>query len=145
MPEDLKLSQIGSIQGTSLSRSTKTLSNYLRLLFPEIVCTIHYNTISLPSVSVIALRMFCGAKTSHHTLTPIIKQIKSEQGQTLGSKFIDKQIHEKIQPISKLLSQLKKNVALWSLCTLYLHACLVRVTVGDSGLCCCTCVTYFEC
>ena len=33
----------------------------------------------------------------------------------------------------------------WSLCTSYLHACqLVRVTVGDSGLCCCTCVTYFE-
>ena len=33
----------------------------------------------------------------------------------------------------------------WSLCTLYLHACKVRVTVGDSGLCCCTCVsTYFE-
>ena len=32
----------------------------------------------------------------------------------------------------------------WSLCTLYLHACQVRVTVGDSGLCCCTCVTYFE-
>ena len=31
----------------------------------------------------------------------------------------------------------------WSLCTLYLHACQVRVTVGDSGLCCCTCVTYF--
>ena len=32
----------------------------------------------------------------------------------------------------------------WSLRTLYLHACQVRVTVGDSGLCCCTCVTYFE-
>ena len=32
----------------------------------------------------------------------------------------------------------------WSLCTLYLHACQVRVTVGDSGLCCCTYVTYFE-
>ena len=31
----------------------------------------------------------------------------------------------------------------WSLCTLYLHACQVRVTVGDSGLCCCTLVTYF--
>ena len=28
----------------------------------------------------------------------------------------------------------------WSLCTLYLHACQVRFTVGDSGLCCCTCV-----
>ena len=23
-------------------------------------------------------------------------------------------------------------------------ACPVRVTVGDSDLCCCTCVTYFE-
>ena len=33
----------------------------------------------------------------------------------------------------------------WSLCTLYLHACQVRVTLGDSGLCCCTCVTYFRC
>ena len=32
----------------------------------------------------------------------------------------------------------------WSLRTLYLHACQVRVTVGDSALCC-TCVTYFEC
>ena len=30
------------------------------------------------------------------------------------------------------------------LCTLYLHACQVRVAVGDSGFCCCTCVTYFE-
>ena len=28
-----------------------------------------------------------------------------------------------------------------SLCTLYLHVWQVRVTVGDSGLCCCTCVT----
>ena len=33
----------------------------------------------------------------------------------------------------------------WSLCTLNLHAYQVRVTVGDSGLCCCTCVTYFKC
>ena len=29
-------------------------------------------------------------------------------------------------------------------CTLYLHACQVRVTVGNSGLCCCTCATFFE-
>ena len=28
----------------------------------------------------------------------------------------------------------------WSLYTLHLHACYVRVTVGLSGLCCCTCV-----
>ena len=28
---------------------------------------------------------------------------------------------------------------------LYMHAtCQVRVTVGDSGLSCCTCVNYFE-
>ena len=27
---------------------------------------------------------------------------------------------------------------------MYLHACQVRVTVGNSGLCCCTCVAYFE-
>ena len=32
----------------------------------------------------------------------------------------------------------------WSLCTLYLHACQVRVTVHDSGLCCCTCGTCFK-
>ena len=25
---------------------------------------------------------------------------------------------------------------LWCLCTLYLHGCQVRFTVGDSGLCC---------
>ena len=43
MPEDLKhvadrlFSAAASIQGTSLSRSKKTLSNYLCLLFPEIV------------------------------------------------------------------------------------------------------------
>ena len=33
----------------------------------------------------------------------------------------------------------------WSLSTSYLLACQVRVTLGDSGLCCCDCVTSFEC
>ena len=28
----------------------------------------------------------------------------------------------------------------WSLCTLYLLACHMRVTIGDSGLCCCAIV-----
>ena len=37
----------------------------------------------------------------------------------------------------------------WSLCTLYsctlyLLACQVRVTIGDSCLCCCVCVTSFD-
>ena len=30
-------------------------------------------------------------------------------------------------------------------CTVYLHTCQVRVTIGDSGLCCCTCAMDFEC
>ena len=37
-----------------------------------------------------------------------------------------------------------KDVPLVSLVTLYLLACHVRVTIGDSGLCCCVCVTSFE-
>ena len=32
----------------------------------------------------------------------------------------------------------------WSLCSLYLLACHVRVNVGNSGLCCCVCVTCFQ-
>ena len=39
-----------------------------------------------------------------------------------------------------------QRMYLWqSLCTLYLHACQVRVTVGGLGLCCCVCVTSFKC
>ena len=47
MPEDLLtvadqlFSAAASIQGTSLSRSKQTLSNYLRLLFPKIVNFVH--------------------------------------------------------------------------------------------------------
>ena len=37
-----------------------------------------------------------------------------------------------------------EDVPLVELCPLYLHSSQVRVTVGDSGLCCCLCVTYFE-
>ena len=31
------------------------------------------------------------------------------------------------------------------LCTLYLPACQVRVTLGDSSLCCCIYAMYFPC
>ena len=49
-------------------------------------------------------------------------------------------------PIWNVHSKKKKRMYLWwGLCTLYLHACQVRVTVGDSGLHCCTCVTTLEC
>ena len=52
MPEDLKLadrlfSAAASIEGISLSRSKKTLLNYLCLLFPEIVyyATLHWHAL----------------------------------------------------------------------------------------------------
>ena len=60
MPEDRKLSQIGSsalpppFRGlNSLSGSRKTLSNYFRLLFPEIV---HYDTMQLHRILGLILR-----------------------------------------------------------------------------------------
>ena len=40
---------------------------------------------------------------------------------------------------------LKMMYLWWRLRTLYLLACQMRVTVGDSGLCCCVCVTSFLC
>ena len=46
-------------------------------------------------------------------------------------------------PLGQTGSHLKMYLW-WSLCTFYLHACQVRVTVGESGLCCFTCVTSFE-
>ena len=53
-----------------------------------------------------------------------------------------------IQHIRRIKKKKKKKKKLrlylwWNLCTLYLHACQVRVTVGDSGLHC-TCGAYFE-
>ena len=41
-------------------------------------------------------------------------------------------------------SLLQRMYLWWSLRTLYLLACQVRVTAGDSGPCCCVCVTSFE-
>ena len=37
-----------------------------------------------------------------------------------------------------------EDVPLVELCTLYWHACQVRVTVAELGLCCCVCVTSCE-
>ena len=39
---------------------------------------------------------------------------------------------------------LQRTYLWWTLCTLYLLACQVRVTVSDSGLYCSVCVTFFE-
>ena len=48
-----------------------------------------------------------------------------------------KQLHWQVQERWKGLSA--------HVSTLYLHACQVKVTVSNSGLCCCTCVTSFQC
>ena len=51
---------------------------------------------------------------------------------------------------ARLCIRLRQNLLLvqmylwWSLCSLYLHACRVRVTVSDSGFYWFTCVKYFE-
>ena len=44
-------------------------------------------------------------------------------------------MREKTEIIVKLLNYFE-DVPWWSLCTFYLLACEVGVTVGDSGLCC---------
>ena len=46
--------------------------------------------------------------------------------------------------VNKLVQLTQRMYLWWSSCTLYLLACQVRVTGGDSGLCCCACVTSFE-
>ena len=49
---------------------------------------------------------------------------------------------------SSIVIMKKKKLSMyrwWSLCTFYLQACQKRAAVGNSGLCCCTSVTYFKC
>ena len=60
MPEDLKLLQIDglfsaatSIQGTSLSQSKKTLSNYHCLLFPEIIYFVQIRLLTIVIISML--------------------------------------------------------------------------------------------
>ena len=36
---------------------------------------LQYNTTLLPSVKTVALEMFCGAKYTHHTFTPVMKHL----------------------------------------------------------------------
>ena len=38
----------------------------------------------------------------------------------------------------------QRYILLRGLCTSYLHACQVTVTLSNSGLCCCACATYFK-
>ena len=80
----------------------------------------------------------------HSPLTSLIYLIKSVYTNIFPSALL------RLEQSSLFISTLFAsgiNVRMylwWSLCTLYLHACWVRVTVGDSGLCCCVCVTYFD-
>ena len=50
--------------------------------------------------------------------------------------------HKDLSRLRYLSPGTRVNTRYISLCTLYLHTCQVRVTVGDSGLCCCICDTY---
>ena len=64
------------------------------------------------------------------------QEVEEEEGKEKEGKEQEEEGEEEEEKVRKYL---------WcSLCTLYLHACQVRVTVGDSSLCCCACVTYFE-
>ena len=53
--------------------------------------TVQYNTTLLPSVNTLIARgMFCGAKYTHHTFTPIIKHLITTANKHPGKKsFID--------------------------------------------------------
>ena len=67
------------------------------------VVTIGYNTTLLPSVNVIAHRMFCGAKdtsVTHSHQSLIKQQIKSQQQQTRGWNVIDKYVREKVSVVT---------------------------------------------
>ena len=57
---------------------------------------VQYNITLLPSVNIIAQGMFCGSKYTHHTFTPIIKNIKLQQQQIniLVKSFIDKNMKD---------------------------------------------------
>ena len=74
--------------------------------------------------------------------------VPSEAGAGAASEICQRNVALSLfaSPTHRFSKQKKKSLLrmylLWSLCTLYLHACQVRVTVGDAGLCCCTCVAY---
>ena len=55
---------------------------------------IQYNTTLLPSFNTLTAQgMFCGAKYTHHTFTPIVKHLITTANKHLGKKsFIDKNL-----------------------------------------------------
>ena len=59
--------------------------------------TVRYNTSLLPSVSTIALGMFCGARYAHHTFTLIIKHdiTTTANINLLGKRSFINKLHEK--------------------------------------------------
>ena len=77
--------------------------------------------------------------------------VPSEAGAGAASEICQRNVALSLfaSPTHRFSKQKKKSLLrmylLWSLRTLYLHACQVRVTTSDSGLCCCTRVMYFGC
>ena len=93
----------------------------------------------------------------------LVTNLKQNESQSAHAESKHKGVHKRSKSVTQVQQQRPESptvtftwhackykvqklhpTPLVSLCTLYLHTCQVKVTVGDSGLCCCTCVTYFE-
>ena len=80
----------GSYGGLLRSKEKKEKKKKIEL------CAHKYNITLLPSVSTLIARgMFCGAKYTHHTFTPIIKHLITTANKHPGKKsFIDKNMRK---------------------------------------------------
>ena len=74
----------------------------------------------------------------------LTKNLKQNKAQFAHAESTHKGVNYRPKSVTQVQQQRPEMYLWWSLCTLYLHACQVRVTIGDSGLCC-TCVTCFKC
>ena len=79
--------------------------------------TIQYNTTLLPSVNtMIAQGMFCGAKYTHHTFTPIIKHLITTTAKTKNKTKIQVKSHSQIttwEAHSTVSKKCTSNHPLW--------------------------------
>ena len=75
------------------------------------------------------------------------KNLKQNEAQSAHAESTHKGVNQRSKdPTSHKHNQPLRMYLWWSLRTLYKHlqACHVRVTVEDSGFCCCACVMAFE-
>ena len=84
---------------------------------------------------VVLAAMFCRCKHSKVRLKRLPRRARGSDASS-GCCTLQFKI------LSLLALWAKRMYLWWGLCTSYLHACQMRVTVGDSCLCCCSYVTY---